>query len=32
MKEAFAASLCWYGAQGGVLYADDSGLFSARKS
>ena len=26
MRESFAASLCWYGAQGGGLYADDSGL------
>ena len=26
MKEVFAASLCWYGAQGGGLYADDSGI------
>ena len=32
MREAFAASLCWYGAQGGGLYADDSGLvFRAQK-
>ena len=32
MRESFAASLCWYGAQGGGLYADDSGLvFRAQK-
>ena len=32
MREAFAASLCWYGAQGGGLYADDKGLvFRAQK-
>ena len=32
MREAFAASLCWYGAQGGGLYADDTGLvFRAQK-
>ena len=32
MREAFAASLCWYGAQGGGLYADDVGLvFRAQK-
>ena len=32
MKEAFAASLCWYGAQGGGLFADDIGLiFRAQK-
>lgn len=32
MREAFAASLCWYGAQGGGLYADDIGLiFRAQK-
>lgn len=26
MRVAFAASLCWYGAHGGGLYADDTGL------
>ena len=26
MRKAFVASLCWYGAQGGGLYADDRGL------
>ena len=32
MREAFAASLCRYGAQGGGLYADDIGLvFRAQK-
>ena len=32
MRDAFAASLCWYGAQGGGLYADDKRLvFRAQK-
>ncbi len=32
MRKAFYASLCWEGAQGGGLYADDTGLvFRARK-
>lgn len=32
MREAFMASLCWYGAHGGGLYADDCGLvFRAQK-
>lgn len=26
MREAFMASLCWYGVHGGGLYADDNGL------
>ncbi len=32
MKKAFYASLCWEGAQGGGLYADDKGIiFRAQK-
>ena len=31
-KQCFMASLCWYGAQGGALGADDKGLiFKAQK-
>lgn len=31
-KQCFMASLCWYGAQGGALKADDRGvIFAAQK-